>query len=98
MTNRKRTGSIKPCVGCGRPIRPSHWSAKEHPGTLIHTGNGICGGCRSRGVRGEINDSKARSQELALEENKRSLDAFLNRISADRRRLEQRKKVRMVIR
>lgn len=89
---------VKPCLGCARPIRPAHRSIEEFPGTLVHTGRGICGKCRDRGVRGEIKDAKVRGERLAIEENKRNLDAFLRRISADHQKLERRQKIRMVIR
>lgn len=51
MARRNGTGTIKPCIDCGRPIRPKHWPAAKHPGTLAHAGNGKCSGCNTKQIR-----------------------------------------------
>lgn len=51
MARRNGTGTIKPCLDCGRPIRPKHWPAAKHPGTLAHAGNGKCSGCNTKEIR-----------------------------------------------
>lgn len=37
-----------PCLGCHRPLRSSHTSAADAPGTLYHQGRGMCKTCHER--------------------------------------------------
>lgn len=42
------TVTITPCRGCAHPMRPSHTTLANHPGTRVHGGQGLCHTCRRR--------------------------------------------------
>ena len=100
MARRNGTGTIKPCVTCGRLIRPKGWPAAKHPGTITHAGNGMCSTCLNNLRRERVKEEQRDRGPYVpdVETNRRNLNNFLQRIHADRQRLEQRKKIRMVIR
>lgn len=100
MARRNGTGTIKPCLECGRLIRPKGWKADKHPGTLTHAGNGLCSTCLNNQRRERVRKEQQERGPYVpdVETNRRNLNAFLKRIHADRQRFEQRQKIRMVIR
>jgi hypothetical protein len=49
------------CWDCKRPLRPSHKTEDDMPGTLRHCGKGYCGACYTRRKRaGTIPESPSR--------------------------------------
>lgn len=98
MAKRNNGGAIKPCLECGRLIRPKGWTAEDHPGTITHASNGLCSACRTSKQRAEGREIQKPGPVSSVEANKRNLDAFLKQIHATRQRVERRQKIRMVIR
>ncbi len=90
------------CQGCDKPFRKRSEKARDFPGTQQYAGKGLCTYCAKVTKNGKPTKSQ-RAQKAMLVDgqaltDKRNTDAFLKKISTARQRLEQRKKVRMVIR
>ncbi|WP_194943765.1 hypothetical protein [Glutamicibacter halophytocola] len=82
------------CTECERPMRPRKYKSKEYPKTMAMGNYGMCNPCTKTKREAE----NGRGNDPQTLRNKQNLEVFLNRISADRRRMEQRRKVHMVIR
>lgn len=99
MAKSQSSVSIKACSECKKPMRPNNQLARDFPNTVPHGGHGMCTNCnRKQRLANRPGTVFSVSGKASVEENRRSTEAFLKKISADRRRLEQRQKIRMVIR
>lgn len=81
MARRNGTGTIKPCLDCGRPTRPNNWPAAKHPGTIAHAGNGLCSGCATKKIRAtQPTDTTSVPERPGTDYNRRALlDYFASR-------------------
>lgn len=90
------------CEGCDKPLRKKKDRARDFPGTQQYAGKGLCTYCAKLAKQGKATKAQ-RAKEAQLGDtqavmDRRNTEAFLKKISSNRQRLEQRKKVRMVIR
>lgn len=90
------------CNGCDKPLRGKNDRARDFPGTQQYAGHGLCTYCAKLAKAGKPTKAQRAKEALLTDSqalmDKRNTEAFLKKISLNRQRLEQRKKVRMMIR